>query len=62
MENLIFSTVIMKLKLIVVAWLLQIANSVTEYENLLKVRAIQSDIYRQKLENQDFMLSLEMLS
>ena len=62
MENLIFSTVIMKLKLIVVAWLLQIANSVTEYENLLKVRGIQSDIYRQKLENQDFMLSLEMLS
>ena len=61
MENLIFSTVIMKLKLIVVAWLLQIANSVTEYENLLKVRGIQSDIYRQKLENQDFMLSLEML-
>ena len=62
MENLIFSTVIMKLKLIVVAWLLQIAYSVTEYENLLKVRGIQSDIYRQKLENQDFMLSLEMLS
>ena len=62
MENLIFSKVIMKLKLIVVAWLLQIANSVTEYENLLKVRGIQSDIYRQKLENQDFMLSLEMLS
>ena len=62
MENLIFSTVIMKLKLIVVAWLLQIANSVTEYENLLKVRGIQSDIYRQKLENQDFMLYLEMLS
>ena len=62
MENLIFSTVIMKLKLIVVAWLLQIANSVTEYENLLKVRGIQSDIYRQKLENKDFMLSLELLS